>query len=75
MKDTNKKLVTFETCGVGEISKDIYSTASQNELFPDEFEFLEQKANRTGLLLEANVVQHILYQSKEKEILSFVEKL
>ena len=54
----NNKLVTLEAYGVDEISKDLYSTAPQKELFPEEVKVEEQKAAPIGLLLGLNVVQH-----------------
>ena len=67
IKDMNNKLVTLEAYGVDEISKDLYSTAPQKELFPEEFKVEEQKAAPIGLLLGLNVVQHHPAPIKRKE--------
>ena len=57
----------LEAYGVDEISRDIYSTAPQKNIFPEEFNLIENKKAQIGLLLGLNVVQHHPAPVKRKE--------
>ena len=67
LKDKNNEIVTFEAYGVDEISKDLYNTEEQKELFPEDLKFQEQIAAPIGLLLGLNVVQHHPVPVKRKD--------